>query len=255
VPGFRRRRVVRHYGARRTQVGELLLPAGPAPHPVVVLLHGGFWHAMYGRRLMSKLAADLAAKGVAAWNLDYRGIDGGGGWPATFDDVAAGIDALEGVPSLDLTRVTAVGHSAGGQLALWAAARPGLPAGVPGSAPVVTVTAAVALAGVVDLGDADRRGIGGGAVAQLLGGQCQEVAERYRLASPVERLPLGVPQLLVHGVRDRHVPADMSERYAEAALAAGDLVDLAVRHDVGHMDLIEPRSTGWSIAIDWLLRS
>jgi acetyl esterase/lipase len=235
---------------KRTQVGELSLPAGPGPHPVVVLLHGGFWHAMYGRGLMSKLAADLAAKGVVAWNLDYRGIGGEGGWPATFDDVAAGIDALEAIPGLDLTRVTAVGHSAGGQLALWAAARPGLPAGVPGSAPAVIVTAAVALAGVVDLVDADRRGIGGGAVAQLLGGRSQQVAERYRLASPIERL-----QLLVHGVRDRHVPADMSERYAEAAQAAGDPVDLAVRHDVGHMDLIEPRSPGWSVTVDWLLRS
>jgi dipeptidyl aminopeptidase/acylaminoacyl peptidase len=246
--------VVRHYGAKRTQVGELSLPAGAGPHPVAVLLHGGFWHAMYGRRLMSNLAADLAANGVAAWNLDYRGIGGGGGWPATFDDVAAGIDALAAVPGLDLNRVTTVGHSAGGQLALWAAARPGLPVGTPGSAPPVAVAAAVSLAGVVDLVDADRRGIGGGAVAQLLGGRSEQVAERYRLASPIERLPLGVPQLLVHGVRDRHVPADMSERYAEAAQAAGDPVDLAVRHDVGHMDLMEPRSPGWSVALDWLLR-
>ena len=178
----------------------------------------------------------------------------GRGRPATFDDVAAGIDALAAVLNLDLIRVTAVGHSAGSQLALWAAARPGLPAGVPGSAPRVTVAAAVALAGVVDLADADRRGIGGGAVAQLLGGRSEQVAERYRLASPIERLPLGVPQLLVHGVRDRHVPADMSEHYAEAAQAAGDPVDLSVRHDVGHMDLIEPRSPGWSVALDWLLR-
>ncbi len=246
--------MVRHYGAKRTQAGELSVPAGPGPHPVVVLLHGGFWHAMYGRSLMSKLAADLAANGLAAWNLDYRGIGGGGGWPATFDDVAAGIDALAPFPGLDLTRVTTVGHSAGGQLALWAAARPGLPSGVPGSAPPVTVAAAVALAGVVDLVDADQRGIGGGAVAQLLGGRSQQVAERYRLASPIERLPLGVPQLLVHGMRDRHVPADMSERYAEAARAAGDPVDLVVRHDVGHMDLIEPRSAGWSVTLEWLLR-
>jgi acetyl esterase/lipase len=203
---------------------------------------------------MSKLAADLAANGMAAWNLDYRGIGGGGGWPATFDDVAAGIDALAALPGLDLTRVTAVGHSAGGQLALWAAARPGLPAGMPGSTPPVTVAAAVSLAGVVDLVDADRRGIGGGAVALLLGGRSEQVAERYRLASPIERLPLGVPHLLVHGTRDRHVPADMSERYAEVAQAAGDPVDLLVRHDVGHMDLIEPRSPGWSVALEWLVR-
>jgi dipeptidyl aminopeptidase/acylaminoacyl peptidase len=118
----------------------------------------------------------------------------------------------------------------------------------------VTVAAAVSLAGVVDLVDADRRGIGGGAVALLLGGRSEQVAERYRLASPIERLPLGVPHLLVHGTRDRHVPADMSERYAEVAQAAGDPVDLVVRHDVGHMDLIEPRSPGWSVALEWLVR-
>jgi dipeptidyl aminopeptidase/acylaminoacyl peptidase len=148
--------------------------------------------------------------------------------------------------------VSAIGHSAGGQLALWAAARPGLPAGAPGSAPAVTVSAAVALAGVVDLVDADRRGVGAGAVARLLGGRSDEVPERYRLASPIERLPLGVPQLLVHGARDGHVPVDMSERYAEAAEAAGDRVNLAVRDDVGHMDLIQPRSAAWPVVVDWL---
>lgn len=255
MPWLRRRGPVRRYGAGRTQVGELSLPAGAGPHPVVVLLHGGFWHAMFGPGLMSKLAADLATEGFASWNLDFRGIGGGGGWPATFDDVAAGIDALAGIDGIDLTRVTVVGHSAGGQLALWAAARPGLPAGAPGSTPAVRVAAAVALAGVVDLVDADRRGIGAGAVAHLLGGRFDDVPERYRLASPIERLPLGVPQLLVHGVRDRHVPVDMSESYAEAARRAGDQVELAVRQDVGHMDLIDPRSPGWRIVVDWLLRS
>ena len=240
------------YGRRRSQVGELFLPAGPEPHPVAVVLHGGFWHAAYGRGLMARASADLAANGVAAWNLEYRRVGGGGGWPATFEDVAAGIDALATMPGLDLTRVTSIGHSAGGHLAMWAAARPGLPAGAPGASPAVVVTAAVAQAGVLDLADADRLGIGGRAVSQLLGGRADEVPERYRLASPFERLPIRVPQLLVHGGRDRHVPAQGSERYAEAAWAKGDEVDLAVLADVGHMDLIDPRSPGWAVVLEWL---
>lgn len=243
------------YGRRRSQVGELFLPSGSGPHPVAVVLHGGFWQAMYGRRLMARLSTDLAATGVAAWNLEYRRIGGGGGWPATFDDVAAGVDALAAVPGLDLSRVTALGHSAGGQLALWAAARPGLPAGVPGASPAVVVTAAVALAGVLDLADADRRGIGGRSVSQLLGGRVDQVPDRYRLASPIERLPLGVPQLVVHGAGDRHVPAEVSECYAGAAWAAGDDVELAVDPDAAHMDLIDPRSPAWAVVLDWLRRS
>ena len=248
-----RRSTVHRYGRRRSQAGELFLPAGPGPHPVAVLLHGGFWQAAFGRGLMAEVSADLAANGVAAWNLEYRRIGGGGGWPATFEDVAAGIDALAAIPDLDLTRVTAVGHSAGGHLALWAAARPGLPAGAPGAAPAVVVTAAVAQAGVLDLAGADRLGLGGRAVSQLLGGRVDQVPDRYRLASPLERLPLGVPQLLVHGRRDGHVPAEGSERYAEAARAKGDRVDLAILPDAGHMDLIDPASPGWALVREWLL--
>lgn len=201
---------------------------------------------------MSEVSADLAASGLAAWNLEYRRIGGAGGWPATFEDVAAGIDALAAMPGLDLTRVTSIGHSAGGHLAMWAAARPGLPAGAPGAAPGVVLTAAVALAGVLDLAGADRLGIGGRAVSQLLGGGADEVPDRYRLASPLERLPLGVPQLLVHGGRDGHVPAGVSERYADAARTVGDHVDLSVLAGAGHMELIDPRSPGWAVVRKWV---
>jgi acetyl esterase/lipase len=220
----------------------------------VVVLHGGFWQAAFGRRLMVPLCRDLAARGYAAWNLEYRRVGLGGGWPATFDDVAAGIDALVGVGDLDLDRVTTLGHSAGGQLALWAAARAGLPAGAPGASPVVVPGAAVAQAGVVDLVAASDTGVGGGAAIQLLGGRTHEVPDRYALASPLARLPLGVPQLLIHGDRDRHVPVDMSRRYADAAHAAGDEVDLATPSGVAHMELIDPTSSSWELVVDWLAR-
>jgi len=243
------------YGPRRSQFGELWLPAAAGAAPVAVVVHGGFWGAAYGRRLMDGLAADLAARGWAAWNLEYRriGLVGGGGWPATFEDVAAGIDALAGLASsrpLDLRRVVAVGHSAGGHLGLWAAARPGLPEGAPGAGPVVAVTGVVALAGVCDLAAAARDGVGGSAVARLLGGRPDRVPERYALASPIERLPLGVPQLLVHGRDDAVVPADQSRRYASAARAAGDRCDLLEPTGVDHFAPIDPRSPTWRATVE-----
>jgi len=219
---------------------------------VVVVLHGGFWQAMYGRRLMNKISADLARAGFAAWNLEYRRVGMGGGWPATFLDVAAGIDALADLADLDLGRVTTLGHSAGGQLALWAAGRSGLPVGAPGASPKVTVGAAVSLAGVVDLVDAAKRGVGGAAVAQLLGGLPAQVPDRYALASPAARLPLGVPQLLLHGEGDHHVPVDMSVRYAAEARAAGDDVDLVTPAGVDHMSPIDPSGPAWPTVVDWL---
>ena len=151
------------YGRHRSQVAELFLPSGSGPHPVVVLIHGGCWRARYDRHLMDDLAGDLAARGWAAWNVEYRrvGPRAGGGWPATFDDTAAAIDHLSEVDAaLDLRRVAAVGHSAGGHLALWAAGR--TDARVP-------LTAAVGQAAVSDLDRAAAAGVCGGMVERLLG--------------------------------------------------------------------------------------
>jgi acetyl esterase/lipase len=246
------------YGRHASQVADLHLPDGPdVPPPVAVVLHGGFWRARYGRELMDELCRDLAAHGWAAWNVEYRrvGLFAGGGWPDTFADVAAAIDHLARVlEPLDLERVVAVGHSAGGQLALWAAARGRLPAGAPGAAPRVPVRAAVGQAAVSDLEEADRLSLGGGSVRRLLGGGGQRRAERYALASPAALLPIGVPQLLVHGGRDEEVPVSLSERYAQRARAAGDEVDLAVRPEDGHYEHLDPGSEAWRIAREWMER-
>jgi acetyl esterase/lipase len=231
--------------------------SGQGPHPVVVVVHGGLWLDSYGRELMDSVCADLAGRGWLAWNLEYRRVGSrwaAGGWPATFADVAAGIDHLTAVPDLaDPQRVTVLGHSAGGHLAMWAAARARLPDGAPGARPAVRVRAAVALAGVLDLVAAarGRRSVVGPGVVRLLGGRPDDVPDRYRLASPVERLPLGIPQLLVHGEHDGTVPSDQSRDYALRALEAGDPVELAIV-GVGHMDLVDPWSPAWALVVDWL---
>jgi acetyl esterase/lipase len=228
-----------------------------APWPVAVLIHGGYWRARYDLRLQDRLAGDLASGGWAVWNLEYRrlGWRSRGGWPATFEDVAAGIDSLGRIEApLDLARVIAIGHSAGGQLALWAAARCGLSAGVPGAQPAVRLAAAVAQAGVVDLREAARLGLSRGAAASLLGGTPVKLPARYDVASPIERLPIGVPQLLVHGDADDSVPIELSRRYAARAAEGGDPCELVELPGCGHFEHLDPTSHAWRVVREWLER-
>ncbi len=250
-------RTIHRYGEHPAQVGELFAPAG-SPRGVAVVIHGGFWRAAYDRHLMDDLCADLAAAGWAAWNLEYRRTAGGdGGWPETFVDVASGIDHLVELDrsvglSLGHVPVAAVGHSAGGHLALWAAARPRLPAHAPGASPRVRVTHAVSQAGVIDLAQAARLRLSGGAAEELLQAEVDEEPERWRLGSPAAFVPLGVPQLLVHGDRDDIVPVSISRAYADAATAAGDPVQLAVLRGVGHFEHLDPGTSAWSAVRDRL---
>jgi acetyl esterase/lipase len=232
-----------HYGAHRSQVAELALPAGSGPHPVCVLVHGGCWRQRYDRHLMDALADDLAARGWAAWNVEYRrvGLRAGGGWPETGDDVAAAIDQLAAVDApVDLGRVAAVGHSAGGHLALWAAGRENAR---------VRLTAVVGQAAVSDLAAAAEQGVCGGMVERLLGGPAGRVPNRYRAASPAERLPLRIPALLVHGDRDDTVPVEMSRAFAAAT--GCELAELA---GDGHYEHLEPASRAWATVVEWLER-
>jgi acetyl esterase/lipase len=232
------------YGSHRWARADLHLPDGPGPFPVVVLLHGGYWRAKYSKRTMKTAAADLARRGLAAWNVEYRrvGRGQGGGWPATLEDVSAAIDhlALLDDARLDIADgVAAIGHSAGGQLALWAVSR---------EEPKVRVSRVVAQAAVCNLTAA------GDAVWDFLGGTPQQVPERYDFADPMRLLPLGVPALLVHGAEDETVPVQRSRDYAAAARAAGDDVTLVEPVPGGHRIHPDPRSEAWRVAAEWVAR-
>lgn len=239
------------YGPDRSQRADLHLPAGPGPHPVMVVIHGGSWQARYGRVVMRALIGDLNRRGWAAWNIEYRRVGNGGGWPHTFADVAAAIDRLPELDApLDLDRVSVLGHSAGGHLALWAAAREKLPPDAPGSidgAARVRVRRAISQAGVCDLEGAYRRWRGG-AVLALMGGGPEELSERYGMADPLRLMPPSVPVVLVHGVADETVSVKLSRNYALAAQAGGGDVELVeIEGDAGrHRAHLDPRGGAWA---------
>lgn len=232
------------------------MPEGEGPFPVVVLVHGGFWRSEYDLSLMDDLAAAVVATGWAAWNIEYRRVgEEGGGWPGTFVDVAVAIDHLarladDGEP-VDLARVAIAGHSAGGHLAAWAGARPGLPPDAPGASPMVNPVALVSQAGVLDLDRAAEEGVGGSAVPDLMGGGPSDHGARYRLASPQARLPMGVPIRCVHDRQDELVPFDQSATYVDAAVDAGDDAVLAP-FDGDHFAVLDPTDVSWTDTIAWL---
>jgi acetyl esterase/lipase len=237
-----------HYGEHPRQVADLHTPAGAGPHPVVVVLHGGYWQPPYTRLIMRPLCQDLMSRGYAALNVEYRRLGrDGGGWPQTFEDVAGAIDHLAALQdgALDLGRVTMLGHSAGGQLALWAGGRGGLPDGAVGAAPAVGVQGVLALAPVSDLASAGRP------ARELLGGDPSQVPERWAQADPMRRVPLGVPVGLVHAIGDETMSIERSRAYAAAARAAG--ADVTLTETPGtHRDPIDPESRAWSVAAGWL---
>ena len=251
------------YGEDQSQFVELTLPVSASgPLPVAVVIHGGFWRSAYALDLGRPLAATLPDRGWAALNIEYRRVGNGGGYPATLDDVAAAIDllAVAGLAAarekgldLDLTRVVTIGHSAGGHLAAWAATRLGQDPGSPGAGPAVAVSAVVSQAGVLDLRASAQDGLGADAAQAFLGGDPDTVPGRYDEVSPIERLPLGVPTLCVHASADGNVPISQSERFVEAAEAAGDDTELSTV-DGDHFVVIEPRDPSWALVLDWLDR-
>lgn len=233
------------YGDDPSQFGHLRLPPGTGPHPVVVYVHGGCWLTEYDLTHASHACAALTEAGIASWSLEYRRLgDSGGGWPATFNDVARGADHLRKIARakpLDLTRVVAAGHSAGGHLAMWLAARSRIPAGDPTHTPdPLPLRGVVSIAGAVDLARASQLNVCRGAVDLLMGGPPSSVPQRYASGSPYELLPLGLAQVLVNGGRDTVVPLEIAERYTARATELGDAVDLVLIDDADHFDLIDP---------------
>lgn len=233
------------YGPEPLQFGDLRLPSGDGPFPVVVLIHGGFWRHKYDLEYMGHLAAALTGAGLATWTIEYRRLgDEGGGWPGTLQDVALALDFLSRLAQrfpVDPARALTLGHSAGGQLALWAAGRHRIAAGdelyTPDPAPIA---AAVSIAGVSDLRLAAEWGLSHHVTEELMGGPPQREPARYDQSSPAALLPLGVPQVLVHGTEDENVPYEMSLHYRDLAQEAGDEVSLITLQGAGHFEPVDP---------------
>ena len=231
------------YGESPWQAGNLRVPPGVGPFPVVVFIHGGFWRAGFNKTLMAALAKNAVGRGVVTWNFDYRAVGHpGGGYPGTLEDVAAALDHLTGLDEpLDLEDVIVVGHSAGGHLALWAASRPGLEPGDPGSDPAVVPHTVVAQAAVVDLYTAADTNLGGGAVQGFLGGGPDEVPDRYRVASPS---PSNARVIAVHGRYVLVVPIGQSNRLVGAE---------GIFDDTGtHFDVLDPTHGLWRRTLEAL---
>ena len=235
------------YGDAPSQFGDLYLPSGSIRRraPLVILLHGGYWRARYGLGYFGHVAAALADDGIAAWNVEYRRVgEVGGGWPGTFDDVRAGIAfgrTLHREFEIDTSHVLLLGHSAGGHLALWAVADL---AANEGGRDGISV---VALAPVADLGDAWARRLSDHAVVGLLGGGPDDWPDRYAIACPSRRLPLGVPTCVVHGLSDTSVPFDMAEAFVARARDAGDDVALVALENTDHFEPVDPTTAAFGV--------
>jgi pimeloyl-ACP methyl ester carboxylesterase len=236
------------YGPDPSQFGDLYLPRQTGPHPVVIVVHGGCWWARVGLDYLGELCKAFTGEGFAVWNVEYRRLGNGGGWPMTFLDVARSADFLRELAeiyALNLSRVVAVGHSAGGHLALWLAGRHRLPT----DSPLYTRTplplgGVVSLAGVGDLVEEANCQLCGGACQELMGGSPEAEWQRYRQGSPKELLPLGVTQWHIVGSAGLIVPVDTVQQYVTVA-AQYDPVQLDILPDVGHFEFSAPASPAW----------
>lgn len=253
------------YGPGEQHFADLRLSPDVEQQPVVIGIHGGYWRARYGLGYFGHVCAALTAAGIATWNIEYRRLGHeGGGWPGTFEDVALAADALRTVAAsypLDLTRVYAVGHSAGGQLALWLAGRHPAssleqapfrrePYRIPSSSSLnrpdpLPLAGVISLAGVTDLRRGYELRLSENVIADLLGGAPDSFPDRYAAVSPLDLLPLGVRQLLITGDADTAVPPALTRRYYEAARAAGDPVEQLILPGAGHFEIVDPRSAEW----------
>jgi acetyl esterase/lipase len=249
------------YGKDALQFGELRIPEGEGPFPVAISIHGGFWKNRIPLTIMDPLVDDLTARGIATWNIEYRRLgDEGGGWPGTFLDVANATDCLREIAekhNLDLDRVIVVGHSAGGQLGLWLAARKLLPEDceIRTKGEPLPLKSVVSLAGVCDMALMEqthrmrisemRGAVSDNPVFDLLEGTPTEVPRRYAESSPIQLLSIEAEQILIHGGCDLNVPIGISQSYFDAAVVAGAEVDLIEIQKAEHFKVINPKADCW----------
>jgi acetyl esterase/lipase len=230
------------YGSDPNQFGDLRLPDSKGKHPLVMMIHGGFWRAKYDLGHASHLCAALTRSGIATFNLEYRRVGNpGGGWPGTFEDIISGyrfIHQYAAKNNIDPNKSVVMGHSAGGQLALCLAGHEPRLAG------------AVSLAGVVNLKRAWELRLSNNAAEEFMGGSPVQVPEHFHEASPIEIAIPNVQQVLIHGVKDDVVPVDFSREYARIKRARGEHVKLIEIEDAGHYELIDPESKAWKQVLE-----
>ncbi|WP_081585985.1 S9 family peptidase [Tsukamurella sp. 1534] len=221
-------------------------PQAAGGTPVIVLIHGGGWLKGPDASYVAPIARSLAAEGYVVWNVNYRRVGEGGGWPTTFTDLARGVDHVmklrDTAPEMDTSRITVVGHSAGGQLAAWTAGRHTLPDGAPGAAPAVRPHAVVTLAGVLDMRLSLTKN---DHVKRALGGTPDEVPDRYALVDPLERLDPAIPLLAVTGTGDTVVPPREAAEYVEKHRARGGSAALVELPAIGHGEVIDVHNKWW----------
>ncbi|QLH43406.1 MAG: alpha/beta hydrolase [Coxiellaceae bacterium] len=243
------------YGKDSLQFGDLRLPNTVSkPYPVAIIVHGGCWVSKFADLHYTAALADaLRDSGIATWNIEYRRLDNsGGGWPGTFEDVGNAADFLRVIAdkySLDLNHVITVGESVGGQLALWLAARHRLPKNSQLYAVhPLNIKGVVVLGGVTDLKAFRKQSdftCGSDVVGKLLNGSSSQIAAHYHETSPIELIPLGVPQILIYGADDKSVPKKFGETYMQAARKAGDNVELIIVPKAAHHEYVSPNSVTW----------